>query len=277
MTDDTEPSLESALAKSEADAGAAVKAAGNVSTALKRFQAAARTGKLRDLRAALANAEQALEGLQQHVAAVRAGWDFDEQGHLSSGAYARELKRQAERAQLKMFELDDRLYSYPSLVRIVPGERAVLIDKARERRLRPSVLVAHLKELQQRPTQFRSDAFLKALHDTYIIEMQRQGKDPREGSGVRLIAIYTLLTLLPGQSREYSVQEFGRDLYLLDQSGVTTTGNMMLRFSASTGTRSTRGVIRVITQSGEEKLYFGISFVKIAPTSTGERGGERDA
>jgi hypothetical protein len=92
--------------------------------------------------------------------------------------------------------------------------------------------------------------------------MKSRGKD-RVGRGIviPLLEIYKLLTLLPGQAKEYSRQEFARDIYLLDQSGVTTTKKgFVISFPASTGTKSTTNTIRVITQEGQEKRYYGISF-----------------
>jgi hypothetical protein len=149
---------------------------------------------------------------------------------------------------------------------VLPNERAVLVDKKRERRLRPSVLVAHLQELQKKPQRFRSEAFLEALFNAYSTVVDATAgrrKDDLVGQGtvVRLLDIYNLLTLLPGQSRDYSRQEFARDVYLLDQSGVRTTRRgFTVSFPASTGTRSQANVLRVITQSGQEKTYFGIAF-----------------
>ena len=45
------------------------------------------------------------------------------------------------------------------------------------------------------------------------------------GKVIKLLDIYQLLTLLPGQSKEYTKEEFARDIYLLDKSGITTTNN----------------------------------------------------
>jgi hypothetical protein len=158
------------------------------------------------------------------------------------------------------------LYAYPALVRVLPGERAVLIDKARERRVRPSVLVSHLKEVQRRPARFRSDAFLETLHAAYSsavdsLVAQRGRERVGQSPVVRLLDIYELLTLLPGQSREYSRQEFARDIYLLDQSGATTTRKgVRVSFPASTATKTASGTLRVITQHGQERLYYGVTF-----------------
>jgi hypothetical protein len=142
----------------------------------------------------------------------------------------------------------------------------VLIDKTRERRLRPTVLVDRLRDLQRRPPRFRPEALLEALLEAYATIVAKRRAEPfGEGAGdgpvVRLLEVYNLLTLLPGQAREYSRQEFARDVYLLDQSGVTATRkDFRVRFPASTGTRSASNTMRVITQDGQEKVYYGIGF-----------------
>ena len=69
-----------------------------------------------------------------------------------------------------------------------------------------------------------------------------------------------MLTVMPGSARDYSRQELARDLYLLDQSGVTTTKDgRLLRLPASALTRGS-GVLRTVTRSGQEKVYAGIGF-----------------
>src|SRR5437762_14062541 len=97
--------------------------------------------------------------------------------------------------RVAMFEQDDQLYCYPSLVRVLPAERAVLIDRTRERRLRPSVLMAHLRDLQGRPPKFRPEVFLESLLKAYNVLSARSGR----GGAQRLVDVYDLLTLLPGQ------------------------------------------------------------------------------
>ena len=116
-----------------------------------------------------------------------------------------------------MFEEDERLLCYPSLVRVLPGDAAVEVDRVRDRRLRPSVLVAALAAAQQRAPRFRPEPFLDSLYGAYRLVLAREGK--AAGAVVRLVDVWSVLTLLPGQSRDYTKQEFARDLYLLDQSG----------------------------------------------------------
>ena len=259
---DRQISLEQALARLEGDVDVAVRAARTALASLKGVLASAHTGDLRELRKARETAEQAITTLQQQFANVREGWDFDEDAYLSGGAFLSELVETAERAGLKLYEQDGQLYSYPFLIRVLPGERAVTIDRVRERRLRPQTLVAHLKDLQNRPVRFKPEAFLEALYEAYTA---RAGKHDAElvpsASVIRLASIYELLTMLPGHAKEYPRQEFARDIYLLDQSGVTTTRQgAKMSLSASSGTRSSASVLSVITQEGREKKYYGIAF-----------------
>jgi hypothetical protein len=75
--------------------------------------------------------------------------------------------------------------------------------------------------------------------------------------------VYELLTLLPGQAREYSGHEFARDIYLLDRSGLTETRDgFVVSFPASTGTKSAGGRITAITENGQERRYWGIAFTR---------------
>jgi hypothetical protein len=263
-SNDTRQRLEPALRQTEIDADASLKAAAAATRALKRFRSVVHEGNLREVKVALAAVQQAVGALEQQVGATHERWDFDEDSYFGSGGYTRELLETAERTQLAMFEQDDRLYCYPSLVRVLPTERTILIDRTRERRLRPSLVVDHLRMLQERPPRFRPDAFLEALFGAYRVLARRHasgalGRGPVE----RLVDVYELLTLLPGQSREYSRQEFARDIYLLDRSRVTETrGGFGVSFPASTGTKSSSGVITAITESGQERRYWGISFTK---------------
>ncbi len=262
--EEREPSLEQALARTEADADAAFKAANTVATALKKYRSAAHVGNLRDLRSTIATAEQALAALQQQVEVAKEGWDFDEQAYFANGAFARELLSTAQRLNVQLFEQDEVLYSYPSLIRVLPTERAVTIDKTRERRLRPSVLVTHLKDLQQRPARFKPQEFLESLAAAYkvrvLADKGQEGLDLH--AVVTLRDIHRMFTLMPGMAREYTLQEFARDFYLLDQSGERTTKDGLCLYpSAATATKGAKAAtLKVITQRGEEKLYYGLAF-----------------
>ncbi len=249
--------FEAALAATERDVDAALRAANAAVRDLKRAVAAARTGQVRDLRKALSSAQSVAGGLANDTRML--GFDFDEQAHLASGGYVKELLAEAAAKGVSIVEDDERLLCYPSLVRLLPTDAAVEIDKVRERRLRPSVLVAALARAQERGPRFKAEQFLDGLRAGYELVVVREGK--RADAVVRLIDIWTVLTMLPGQRTAYSKQEFARDLYLLDQSGVTGTARSprTLRWSASTGTKGA-GTLVTVSRTGQQQRYWGVSF-----------------
>lgn len=249
--------MEAALAAAQDQVEGALRAAGTVTRELKRAGAGAAVGQVRELRRALDAAAEAAEQLAAAARAARDGYDLDEAEHLASGAYAEELLEQAAERGVAMYEEDERLLCYPSLIRVVPGDAAVEVDRRRERRLRPSVVVSALAAAQSRPPRFKAEPFLESLAGGYELLASREGKaDPV----LRLDAVWGVLTLLPGQAREYTRPEFARDLYLLDQSGVTTTrAGRTLRWHASSGTRGA-GVLTTVARSGQQQRYWGVSF-----------------
>lgn len=250
--------LESALARTEADADAAARAAASVAREIKRAKTAAAHGSLRDMQKSLAAAEQLVDALRESVRTLRSGWSFDEREHFESGAYTRELIEAARERGVRLFEQDERILSYPSVARVLPGDAALEIDRKRERRVRPSVVAEQLKKLQQKQPRFRAEQFLESLLRAYRLALAEKGRD--EGATVRLLDIYAILTVLPGQAREYAKPEFARDLYLLEESGVEQTRDgLRVRFPAATGTK-TSGTLSTVTREGELKTYFGIAF-----------------
>jgi hypothetical protein len=255
----TQGTLETTLAGVEREAEASLKAVSAATAQLRKARAAAKTGQLRDLRKAVAAAQALSAELAESVTSLRSAFDIDEQEYFASGEYVKELLAAAEGAGVAMFEEDDRLMCYPSLVRVLPADASVEVDKVRERRIRPSVLVSLLATAQERAPRFKPESFLDSLRGAYELAVAGSGKSP--DAVVRLLDVWSVLTLLPGQSREYSKQEFARDLYLLDQSGVASTPRSprRLRWSASTGTKST-GVLTTVARSGQQQRYWGVSF-----------------
>jgi hypothetical protein len=250
--------LESALAATEERVDAALKATAAVTRELKKAKTGAKGGQLRDLRRALAAAAVLAGDAARTTEGAGASFDFDEQEHLESGSYVQELLEVAAAQDVAMFEADERLLCYPSLIKVLPGEAAVEIDRRREKRLRPSVLLALLAAAQGRPPRFRPQPFLESLASGY--DLVRSQKQHREGAVVRLVDVWGVLTLLPGQQRDYTRSEFARDLYLLDSSGVAATkSGRVLRWHASSGTRSS-GTLTTVAQTGQQQLYWGISF-----------------
>lgn len=250
-------SLEQALRDLEREADTAVR---NLATALKeakKLKAAAATGQMRELRQGLDASVRLAEVAAGTTRGVRAAWTFDETAHAANGGYAKEVLALAAEEGVQAFESDDRILCYPAIVQVA-ADNTVVIDKKKDRKIRPSVLVARLKALQSKPPTFKADAFLESLANGYDLVRGRQGARP--GATVKLVDVYSVLTLLPGAARDYTKQEFARDLYLLDQAGTTgTKDGRTLELPASALTRGS-GLLTTVTRTGQAKMYVGISF-----------------
>jgi hypothetical protein len=255
---DSQASFEAALSVTQGDAEGALKAAAGVTRELRKARAAAAGGQVRELRRALDAAASLADDLQATTRQARDNFDFDETGYLASGEYAKELLAMAAELGVDLFEEDERLLSYPSIVRIVPGDSVVEIDRKRERRLRPSVLLALLAAVQEKPGRFGAEQLLESIAGAYDLVVAKGGKKP--DAVVQLLDIWKVLTLLPGQARGYTRQEFTRDLYLLDLSHVEKTKDgRLLRWHASSGTRGA-GVLTTVSRTGQRQVYWAVSF-----------------
>lgn len=255
--------LEQTLADLEAHAGHLVKATGQVASSFRKLRDAAKVGDLVKLRKLLEEAKQATLALGCDFVKAQGEWNFDDATYLSGKDFRQELLATASQMGVNIYEHDGYLFSYPVLLRILHKERAISIDRMRENRLRPSVLVKRLKEVQNRPPRFKPHTFLEMLFSAYSIVVAGRGKHlVGTGTVIPLLELYQLLTLLPWQATEYTRQEFGRDVYLLDKSGsLLTRSGHRVNFHASTGVRDASRTLTVIAQGGREKTYYGISFV----------------
>ena len=76
--------------------------------------------------------------------------------------------------------------------------------------------------------------------------------------------MHRVLTVLPGAARDYTRQEFARDLYLLDQSGVVACKDgRRMTLPASALTRGRGGVLATVTRGGQTKVYAGLAFTEV--------------
>jgi len=257
-------SLEQALADIEAQAGDLVKTTKQVMASFKKIKDAAKVGDLVKLRKLLEEGKSATLSLGCDFVKTQERLNFDEASYLAGKDFRQELLTTAQQMGVNLYEHDGYLFSYPVLLKILHKERAVSIDRIRESRLRPSVLVKRLKEVQNKPLRFKPQTFLEMLYTAYSIVVAGRGKHLiGKGTVIPLLELYQLLTLLPWQASEYTRQEFGRDVYLLDKIGTITTKNdHRANFHASTGVRDVSRTLTVIAQGGREKTYYGISFVK---------------
>ena len=115
------------------------------------------------------------------VGDLRAGWRFDVGEWFASGEYAKELLTTAAEAGVQAFESDERILCYPAIVQVSPADATVLVDKQKDRRIRPSVVVRHLATLQERPPKFKPEAFIETLAAAYDYVVGAKGLRARGG------------------------------------------------------------------------------------------------
>jgi hypothetical protein len=82
-----------------------------------------------------------------------------------------------------------------------------------------------------------------------------------QGDIVAVADIHDLLTLMPGS--DYPIEEFGRDLLLLDRKpDQRTRSGQSFQFSGSTLGKSKIRRVTVYDESGRERTYIGLRFLK---------------
>jgi hypothetical protein len=255
--------LESALIALEEKLAEAQKTADALTKSVKSLRQAARLGQVADIEKRLSGVADRARDAEAALRTLAGAWNFDATGYLESG-YFNELSAAAGEAGIKLFEKDGRIYAFPLLLRIEPRETAVRIGKKLERRLRPKELVRLLASMQKRPQRFREQQFLDLLHRAYQSMAGIEWRKVERGRGppARLGNLHALLTLLPGS--DYPIEEFGRDLLLLDrQPDLMTREGHGFQFAGSTGSKDPRARrIRVYDEEGREREYLDIVFVK---------------
>jgi hypothetical protein len=250
--------LEEALRSVELGAEAVIRALAAATKEAKRAKSAAAVGQVRELQQALESSSRLADQAAEAIDDLQGGWRFDVGAWFASGEYTKELLATADEAGVDAYESDQRILSYPVIVEVSAADATVVIDKKKQRWIRPSVVIRQLASLQQRPPKFKPEAFIQSLAAAYDLVVRAQGSRP--GTTVKLVDVHGVLTLLPGAAREYTKHEFARDLYLLDQSGITgTKDGRRLKLPASAMTRGS-GVLTTVTRGGQTKVYAGIVF-----------------
>ena len=260
--------FEQAFSDTESAAASTLKSANDLARVARHMQKAAKEGNISAIRRAAERLTISLGALRQEVVNATATWPFDDEGEEEylKKQYAAELRSAATEKGLDLYERDGRLISYPSIVRVLPGEKAVRIDRKKVSTIRPSRLASILKENQNKRPRFKPEAFLEALCNAYrmLRGEQTSGRlfgDRQVGSVVPLARIYEVFTSLPDSRREYDQTDFARDLYFLDTGDIRRTkSGARVTFPASTGTRSVRGTFSFVGPDGHVATYYGIQF-----------------
>ena len=254
-------SFEQACQDTETAAAATLKSATELAKLARALQKAAKEGNVGAIKREAFRLDGALDTLRQEVANAVATWPFEDGGETTylREHYAVELRSVATEKGLAIYERDGSLISYPSIVRISPGDHAIRIDKKKVSTLRPSYLAELLVNNQKKQPRFRSDMFLESLYKVYRQFAEPSGllKEPV----MPLARIYEIFTSLPGSSREYDKTEFARSLYFLESNGPThTRSGARVSFPSSTGTRSARGTFPFVGPDGQVVTYYGMQF-----------------
>ena len=262
-------SFERAFSDTERAADSTLKSAADLMKQVRALKKAAHEGNIAAIKRAQRGIYDALSVLRQDVDNASSIWPFqdEEEKQYLNDLYVAELRRAAEDMELKIYERDGSLISYPSIVRILPGDRAVRVDSKRVAAIRPSYLVSTLLKNQQKPLRRLPMTYLNALYSVYsdIVSVDSPDRIVK-GSGrvVPLARIYRLLTSLPGSRREYSRTDFARDLYILESDGPRrTTSGAVVSFPSSTGAkRRTSDLFSFIGPDGQSVEYYGIRFTE---------------
>jgi hypothetical protein len=251
--------FEEAFDQAEKAAQAAARAAGRLAAAARALARAAAEGDIGRLRRAGDRLNEEADTTRQEAVNACTAWRFNpeaEERYLLE-EYAEELLRTADANGLKMQRHDDAIMVYPLIIRVLPGQRVITLNRNKVSALRPSKLVARLKAIQNRKLRGNPQVFLEALFSAYKLIAEGE----RAGVAVALTEIFRILTLLPGA--DYSKEEFARDLLNLDRTGTTTTrSGARVAFPASTGTRDARNTFVCVAPEGEMIPFFAVKFTE---------------
>ena len=253
--------FEERLLTLDAELDAVQKLGRAVVAAIGRTRAAVKVGRVADIGRGLGAVSQRLDEANAAAGALASGWAFDTSAYLADGRFSDDLKKAAAEKGLALFENDGRIYCFPLLLRVDSKEFAVKIGRRLERRIRPSELAGLLARTQKRPQRFREAQFLELLYRAWRRLVDATWRETGSGSVAELADIHEILTLLPGN--DYPIEEFARDLLLLDRRpDLRTRDGCRFEFPASTLSRGRMRRVVAYDERGQERVYIGIRFVK---------------
>jgi hypothetical protein len=151
-------------------------------------------------------------------------------------------------------------------LRIDARGQGVRVGRTLEKRIRPSMLAATLKQLQLRPERFNAQAFLDRLFSLY--EPKARAEDPSwrprhpgQGPLVPLTDLHDQLTLLPAAAADYPLEEFTADLLRLDREpDATSSTGHRFELGGSTGRKGGKR-LTLFDETGEQHDYYAIRYI----------------
>ena len=134
------PSFEDGFAAAESAADSVLRALKEADGIAKRLRKASQDGNIAAIRRESERLEPVVNLIRQEVSNAATAWPFtpEEERQYLEGEYSSELQTRAEKSGVQMFERDGRLIAHPLMVRVLPGERAVRIDRRQSSSVRPS-------------------------------------------------------------------------------------------------------------------------------------------
>lgn len=253
--------FEEAFEAAERAASAVVSSTTALLREARGMAKAAREGDISKMRRSSERLGTMSQAVRQEVANAQAAWPLspDEEEKLLAEAFPEELIESGRRQGLAIRRQDESIVASPSLIRLLPGRRAVAIDKKAVTGIRPSRLVQLLKANAAKKPRSAPERFLEVLYSAY-----ERLADADQASGVvTLYDAYKLLTLMPEWRKEYTPADFGRDLYFLDRSGTTLArSGARVSFPASTGTKGGARTFSFVAPDGEVHTYYAVRFTR---------------
>ena len=258
-------SVEATLDDIRAAAKRVAKLAKELDAAARTLDQAATKGELNRVKTSTERTAAVQRQVEKEVVQLTSTWPMDDSAvdDAVDGRLMMEVNALLDQQGIQLHRYGNGWSASPVLVRVDQKARVVKIDRTRVATLRPSMVAAAIVAARQRSS-FRPDQFIETLHTAYRVAVGSNslGEHPaRLGSSVPLSDVYKVLTLHPDSRRDYPIEAFARDLFVLDRSGVSTTkdGQRMF-FSASTSSKGGGGVLTVLDETGAPQNYFAIAF-----------------
>ncbi|MCY4447013.1 MAG: hypothetical protein OXC02_11220 [Rhodobacteraceae bacterium] len=257
-------SIENVCSRTESAAEEALKSAAKVVSQARAMKKAAQTGNITAIKRTKEKLKDSLKELEDKITAVQ-DWPYsdEEEQELFKHHYLDELKLATKEKGIELYKSDEALFCPPSIIRILPSEGAVLVNRKKISTVRPSYLAEVLLKSQNKSSGFNSNRFIESLYSVYSDIAKSELKELTDGARVLPLArIYKLMTALPGANRDYDKSDFARDLYLLDSDGPRQTRQgKTITLSASTGARRrSSDLFSYIGPNGKAVEYYGIKF-----------------
>ncbi len=259
--------LEAALSDSQGRAQEVGVLLARAQTIAKALQRASLTGDLPQLRSLRSELRAMLHEISGNADGIIEAWpwtDSQSEEQWMEREYGAELRAAANAAGLSMLPYGKGWSVFPVIVTPEPKSRTIRVNKKRVKAIRPSHVIGEIRRARGAKPRQRPEQFLEILFAGYRATAGAQALEAgaiRPGSSVRLVDVYASLNLRPTARAEYPLEEFVRDVYMLDIAGLRTTeGGSTMHLSAATSTKTGTGVLTVVDDAGRTYHYFAIAF-----------------